>query len=409
MSGGVSGHGAGRMSNPAVSTSKTSPQPSRLDLPLGSQEKILALRGGVIHLGEPDADGKRALPDRILFLKAGDNDTTKGRVIVNATTAAVLQHNQDITGHDHVAFDFQHNTVGAEPKDEPVSVAGHGRVELVAGEGLWLSDIQYTDAGAKSLSGGHYPDVSGAVKVNESGEVIWVHSVGAVRNGAAPDMELFAPKPGSKTASALAKLSAEGHLTALAAVDGDSNADESGEVDFRRLTIHLLNALGAELELDSATDAEIAQAAESLKDGSQKPSHSDSLKTKPTSEMSDSAATTTLTAESLNERLTALEAGAETDRRAALVKEASRAGKVIPLTAEQIAETPLITLQAMVENLKPNQINVEGEEVMLQGADTSQASAGGITPTDRAIMTMLGVDEADFRKANGLPELKTSA
>lgn len=379
--------------------SKPSVTPARLDLPLGSESKIIALRGGQLPLGKADADGKRDLPQRVRFLKWGANDTTKGRVIVNETTAGVLAHNQEVTGHDHVALDFSHNSVKATPKDEPINVAGHGAIEIIPGDGLYLAGIQYTDEGLKTLPGGHYPDVSGAIKVNAAGEVIWVHSVGAVRNGAAPDMVMFELSAESKASEAMALLEASGQLTL------DSMSSDGSEVDFREITVALLNSLGAELDVATATDAEIANAAETLRAGADPDAPEKPSAESESEPENDDPTIITMSATAADEKITLLEArldGMEKDheatKRDAIVRDAARAGKVIPLSAEDIAETPVRLLQAMVDKLPAGQVDVEGEEVALQGQDTSPLVGGGLTAADATVAKLLGVSLEDMKE-----------
>jgi hypothetical protein len=188
----------------------------------------------------------------------GTTDTNKGRLIVNETTVGVLAHNQAKAKFDRVAFDFQHNTVHGTPADEPLKVAGYGTPEVVPGEGIYLSSIEYTADGRESLLGGHYPDLSPTLRVNEGGEVIFMHSLAAVRQGEVDGLTLFNPVAGTKAAVALAALSAGG-LFALEADDKYKAAD--GQPDWRAITIAALNAAGAKLDDDAESDDILSAAA----------------------------------------------------------------------------------------------------------------------------------------------------
>ena len=132
------------------------------------------------------------LPGEIQVLKWGDNQTTQGIVRVGKKTLACLAANQASTGFEEVCLDFAHNTVEGSPtyKGEPVQVAAtHCKPEVREGEGLFLMSVNWTDEGKEFAA--HYPDVSGAVGLDESGEVIFIHSAGICRQGCARDIKLF--------------------------------------------------------------------------------------------------------------------------------------------------------------------------------------------------------------------------
>ena len=132
------------------------------------------------------------LPEEIQVLKWGDNQTTQGIVRVGKKTLACLAANQTATGFEDVCLDFAHNTVEGSPtyKGEPAQVAAtHCKPEVREGEGLFLMSVNWTDEGKKFAA--HYPDVSGAVGLDETGEVIFVHSAGICRQGCARDIKLF--------------------------------------------------------------------------------------------------------------------------------------------------------------------------------------------------------------------------
>ena len=132
------------------------------------------------------------LPGEIQVLKWGDNQTTQGIVRVGKKTLACLAANQAATGFEEVCLDFAHNTVEGSPtyKGEPAQVAAtHCKPEVREGDGLFLMSVNWTDEGKKFAS--HYPDVSGAVGLDETGEVIFMHSAGLCRQGCARDIKLF--------------------------------------------------------------------------------------------------------------------------------------------------------------------------------------------------------------------------
>jgi phage I-like protein len=129
-------------------------------------------------------DGKE-LPNRLLIVPWGKTETIQGPIICNATTLRELPANQARRKRDRVALDFQHNTVEGSQfyKGEPAKVAAFASMEVVEGEGIYLSNIEWTPDGKAFAADGHYPDLSPAIITNDKGEVVLVHSAGLVRQG----------------------------------------------------------------------------------------------------------------------------------------------------------------------------------------------------------------------------------
>lgn len=119
-------------------------------------------------------------------MKWGQNPGAKGTFIVNNTTLAELPKNQAATNFDTIALDFEHNSVPESPtyRGEPVKVAAHGVPEVVAGQGLFLNNIQWTPEGREHVGNGHYKDLSPSILHNAKGEVLFIHSAAACRQGA---------------------------------------------------------------------------------------------------------------------------------------------------------------------------------------------------------------------------------
>lgn len=362
--------------------SKANPTaPARLALPLGAQSGYVALTVGSIPIAAPADGSERTLPDRLLAMPWGISDTNKGRLIVNETTVGVLAHNQAKAKFDRVAFDFQHNTVFGKPADEPLKVAGYGTPEIVAGEGIYLSAIEYTADGRESLLGGHYPDLSPTLRVNDAGEVIFMHSLAAVRQGEVDGLTLFNPAAGTKAAVALAALSAEG-LFALEADDKYKSAD--GQPDWRAITIAALNAAGASLDDDAEGD-DILSAAAALKQPAKSPTPTT---TEPVKTMSAEVLT------ALETRLVALEADTAVSKRQTILSNAARDGKIIPLSAESIEQLSPAVLEEMVAALPAGQVPLNSET---EGAADVTLSAGA-TAADLAVAQQLGLSADDLKK-----------
>ena len=297
----------------------------------------------------------KPLPDRLLVVPWGTTTTRKGLVVCNATTLAQLPGNQAREKYDVVAFDFQHNTV-KENVPEPKKVAGHGIPEIVDGEGIYLSSIDYTPEGREYLANGHYPDISPAVVRNEAGEVLFLHSVGACRQGEIDGLTLF-------SASDDIRLS-----TFAAAEDETDPAETTEPADLRSLLVGLLNAINPEAQLAAdATDGDIATAARAV-----------AGKMKPSDEVT-----------AMSARITLLEATVGNTARNAIVTRAVAEGKVIPLSSDQINVLDITVLESLVTGLP---VTVPLESRLGGAIDDFKATPGkAITPELREVARQMGL------------------
>lgn len=306
----------------------------------------------------------KPLPDRLLVAPWGETKTRKGLVVCNARTLAELPGNQVSEKRDRVAFDFNHNTV-KENAPEPIRVAGYGIPEVVEGEGLYLSSIEYTEEGADLLAKGHYPDISPAVvRDKKTGEILLLHSVGACRHGEIDGLTLF-------SASDDLRLS-----TFMAMGDEDEGEDDGDKVELRAVLIGLINGMNPETPLaDDASDGDIATAARAV-----------AAKMKP----AEGGAETT----AMSARLDAFEAKFEKRERAAMVKQATADGKVIPLSAAEIDRLELTVLESMITKLP---VTVPLESRIAGAVDDFRATSGGtITPEAREVARQMGLDPKDL-------------
>jgi len=153
-------------------------------------ERLLCLRAPGLHTPQFDPAKDAELPQRLLVLPWGTNTTTQGPVVCNETTAAVLLSNNAARGFDRPVLDFEHSSEPAAPtyRGEPAKIAGHGTLEVVPGEGVYLLMAHWTPEGRESAGGGHYPDLSPVVKVNDKNEVIALKSAALCRHGATPGL-----------------------------------------------------------------------------------------------------------------------------------------------------------------------------------------------------------------------------
>ena len=255
------------------------------------------------------------LPGKVRFLKWGRNDTTKGPFILDDYSAQILPLNQKALGFDRVALDFEHNTVPGTPEyertQEPRPVAGYGAVTIVPGDGLYLDALNWTPGGQANAR--NYEDLSGALAKDSQDRVIFVHSVGLVRNGATPDVHLLSARALTQSTPNEPKRMPELNLDTLATSVTKLSTDLAS----------LTQKLGAlETQLAGAKAPDLTPL---------------------------SARLDTLEA-SLKSTATAQQA----EQRAQLIAAASRDGKVIPLSAESIAKLDVTTLNELVAGLPKN-------------------------------------------------------
>lgn len=132
------------------------------------------------------------LPNRVKVAKWGENPNSKGKpFLVGAKTLATLPALQKARGFDKVALDYEHGSVPrpGHKVAEPLPVAAYGTLDVVEGDGIYLSITEYTPSGKEHAA--NYADVSPAVEQDEDGNVLFVHSVGLCRQGSVYDLEYF--------------------------------------------------------------------------------------------------------------------------------------------------------------------------------------------------------------------------
>lgn len=154
--------------------------------------KVLDLRAFNVEVSNGGLDGKD-LPDKIKILSWGKNETTDGPVFVNKQTLSTFEAYQKKTGRDEdVALDFDHCTVpGAKEyvAGQPKSIAAYGNPELIEGDGIYLTDLQWTPLGEKEAR--NYKDLSPAVVTDKNGIVIGLHSAALTPNGAVYKLKFY--------------------------------------------------------------------------------------------------------------------------------------------------------------------------------------------------------------------------
>lgn len=148
------------------------------------------------------------LPTRLKVLDWGANRTAPKvglSVLVGARTARQLPLTQAHEGWDRIALDFEHNTLRGTPEyersQEPRAVAAYGIPLVVNGDGLYLTDLQWTPHGKQFAR--EYVDLSPSPVQDAAGEVIGLHSVALCRHGAVDGLNFYSVDIPSKQEAAM--------------------------------------------------------------------------------------------------------------------------------------------------------------------------------------------------------------
>lgn len=302
-----------------------------------------------------------APPSRIRLLNWGVNESTKGIFVVGPVTAAALPANQKKYGFELIALDFQHNTLPGTPafkeSGEPRKIAAKGRPELVEGDGLFITGLQWTPDGLANWK--NYIDVSAVPARDEQGNVTFLHSAAICRQGSVSGMELVAASvdlPASDaspadTHPAVIPLNAESMAAVIDAVGNQLRDAEWRKRELQELQDALARETQRNATLNTALEAVTAQLA--------------SMKAEMEALRAAAAPLATLTALSaevggLRTQVGSLAASAtaadDRHERELLLLTARTQGKLIPLSAEGLASTPLATLRDLVANAEPGQV-----------------------------------------------------
>ena len=132
------------------------------------------------------------LPTRIKILEWGANESDRGTFVVDALSAKALK--AQIVGEAWaklvIDFDHQSEEGSGSYKESPRHHAGYGDLEVVEGDGVYLTGIEWTDAGMEFAL--DYKDLSPSVSIDKENRITGVTSVALVPNGALKGRTLFA-------------------------------------------------------------------------------------------------------------------------------------------------------------------------------------------------------------------------
>lgn len=303
------------------------------------------------------------LPQRVKILAWGENrGRTTDKLVVVDEKCVNLSANQELVACDRVPMDYEHESVKGHPnyKPDPRHSPGYGTIEVVAGEGVFLSGIEYTPNGLEFAAS--YQDVSAFVHLDDENRPLWVSSVALTKKGDVAGMEFK---------EAVAALSA---LQAPLKVEVEINPTEPKHtMDYKAILLKLLGLP------EGASDDEMNAAAEKLA-GESKPA----------------AAADTAAMSAIEGRLKVLEGDRDSRERQAIMDRAAAAGKVIPLSAEEVEQTPVAILSAIEAKLPAGEVPLPGAKA----EEKPGSNVVALSADEANAARQLGLSPEEFRKAN---------
>jgi len=328
-----------------------------------------------------------APPTRLVVLPWGVNKSRRGDFIVDALTCQVFDANQKRNRIDgKVALDFEHNTLPGTPayesSSEPRPIAAWALCVVIPDEGVVYEDLEWTPDGLSAWERKLYQDLSPApVRGADGKTVIALHSTALCRHG---ELE------GLTITHAAAPRALAAYFEALSA-----DFSESPDLPLSQSTLtppmkEKLIALLAKLGVTLAADADEAATATALESALGKLTTETEVKEKP---------------EAMSAEIASMRAELDAGRKDLLITKATLEGKVIPLSAEAIAATPLSALTEIVNAAKPGEVKLTKQTV--DGKEVPEAKPEALSAEQLAVFEACGLTaaEIDAKKA----ALKTAA
>ena len=331
------------------------------------------------------------MPRRLKLLNWGVNQTVFGPVIVNETTAALLPMNQKKLGFDTIALDYEHNTVPKTPEyertKEPREIAANCVPLVVPGEGLFVDALEYTPSGIQNHM--NYIDLSPTPKLSKLGEVVFLHSVALCRQGAVEDLHYFSvslgesgdmqeePQQENSTMKELMAFFKKVFKLPDTATDEDvmkafqgavSMPSDGGEPVPCSARIIALEAAVKPLQALVATDGQLTTLSAGF-----------------------AGLQTRLGDVDVKEQITTLNTQIEGVSKDVACFMARVAGKVVPLSAADLAKTPLETLNSMIAALP---VTVPVVQLTTLSAASTGSSETAPTADEVKVAKACGMDPA---------------
>ncbi len=328
------------------------------------------LKATALHLTDGEA------PSRLVVFPWGTHPTRRGKFIVSDLTASVFAGNQAKMRLDgKIALDFEHNTLPGttafKNSPEPRAVAAWGLAAVEPQVGIVLTDLEWTPEGLTAWKGRHYQDLSPSPFRDAENNVIALHSVALVRHGEVEGLTLHAAAS-KEIAAFLCALSADADPTTPDPALANSMKDAlskllallgqtvSAETDEAGLTTALTAAIAKVNELTQAKGGAEPMSAE------------------------------------IQTRFDALSGEFEGFKKAALIQQATAAGKVIGLSAEALKIVPLSALEELVKNAKAGEVPTG--KAATDGDAEAKEKPEALSAETAALSAQMGLTEAEVRK-----------
>jgi len=338
-----------------------------------------------------EALGGKDLPTRIKILNWGANPAEGGDVVVNDVTAKAIEQQIADKTYADIVIDFEHSSVPGSPnyQQDPRKHAGIGRLEVVPGDGIYVTDIKWTPSGREFAR--EYPDISPAVRLDKDGRtVVFIHSVALCTHGALHDVTFFSS--GDQECDHLAP---DGSFVGgfEGCVEHFVECEGMPEERARRLCAYIGRRAGkiAGAKKEEAMELEervkkLEAAIEELKATGGAVAE---IKTYAARQDEADKAIKAMTADLALARgeIAKLQADLIQRDKEAVLAEAARAGKVVPLSAEQVKKMDLAMLRELtaklpvtvpVDRRTPGNVQVPGSD--MDGALEMVARRCGMDP-----------------------------
>ena len=331
------------------------PKPAPRKLP--ASLSLLCLSAGAVDR----ASGE--LPERLLILPWGQHDLGKrGTALCDATTAALFADAMKaLKFNGPVALDFNHNNLPGHAaylaEKEPRRKAAWGTPLVVPGEGIYLTALSWTPEGRDAFLGGHFQDISPVIFRDKANHVIAIHSAALCDHGEVDGLTIEAATAPPELQSAFAALS-----TLPASIHPFIHPSKSPTTPPMKPDIlAALAALLKGMDIELAAEPDDAMLADALTAAAGKV---DDMKAKltaattPPPEKKEEVKPDALSAQitDLQAQLATIRAEKDQARRDALMAEAIRDGKVIPLTSDLWNKAPVDVCEGLVQAAKAGEV-----------------------------------------------------
>lgn len=336
------------------------PKPAPRKLP--ASLSLLCLSAGAVDR----ASGE--LPERLLILPWGEHDLGKrGTALCDATTAALFSEAMKaLKFNGPVALDFNHNSLPGHAaylaEKEPRRKAAWGTPLVVPGEGIYLTALTWTPEGRDAFLGGHFQDISPVIFRDKANHVIAIHSAALCDHGEVDGLTIEAATAPPELQSAFAALST---LPASIHPSIHPSTTPSPTPPMKPEILAALAALLKGMEIELSPEADDTMIADALTAAAGKV---DDMKAKLTAAAAPPEKKEVVQPDALSAQITDLQTQlatirAEKDqvRRDALMAEAIRDGKVIPLSSDLWNKAPVDVCEGLVKAAKAGEVPLKSK------------------------------------------------